>query len=220
MFAVYPMARSSLLSLAVVVLVAAAGLLYASGFFGTASTSTSSSSQLNTSSATSTVTSSIVYTSHVISFTSVDTSVDLGMSCSSIGGLPDPNCTPGAVDGNVTQANVGSTICVSGYTATVRPPTSYTNPRKVQSIQQYGYKDTNTSDYEYDHLISLELGGSPRDVRNLWAEPHYGNFTSFDKDGFENYLHHAICSGGMTLAEAQAEISTDWASYWVAAGRP
>ena len=36
--------------------------------------------------------------------------------------LPDPVCTPGAADPAVTQDNIDSTICTSGYTATVRPP--------------------------------------------------------------------------------------------------
>src|ERR1700687_1954524 len=44
--------------------------------------------------------------------------------------LPDPKCTPGAVDPSVTQDNIDSTICVSGYTKTVRPPVSVTEPQK------------------------------------------------------------------------------------------
>ncbi|MGW4529241.1 hypothetical protein [Amycolatopsis sp. NPDC004378] len=35
--------------------------------------------------------------------------------------LPDPACTPGALNPDVTQASIGSTICVSGWTATIRP---------------------------------------------------------------------------------------------------
>ncbi len=141
-------------------------------------------------------------------------------SCHSNGGLPDPKCTPGATNPDVAQANIQSTICVSGYTATIRPPTSYTNPLKVQSIRDYGYNDTNLSDYEEDHLIPLEVGGSPTSVLNLWAEPHYGSYTSTEKDGFENYLHAQVCSGSITLAEAQHEIATDWVKYWIAARRP
>src|ERR1035437_3933713 len=51
--------------------------------------------------------------------------------------LPDPNCTPGAIDPRVTQVNINSTICVSGYTATVRPSTSVTNKIKVEQMQAY-----------------------------------------------------------------------------------
>jgi hypothetical protein len=141
-------------------------------------------------------------------------------ACHSTGGLPDPNCTPGATNPGVTQDNIQSTICVSGYTATIRPPASYTNPLKVQSVHDYGYNDTNVSDYEEDHLIPLEVGGDPTSALNLWAQPRYGTYAAQDKDGFENYLHAQVCSGGMTLAEAQHEIATDWVRYWMTAGQP
>src|SRR2546426_4112782 len=87
--------------------------------------------------------------------------------CHAIGNvLPDPACTPGATDPRVTQENIGSTICVSGYTSTVRPPVSVTNPIKQERMQAYGFTDS-TANYELDHLISLELGGAPSDVKNL-----------------------------------------------------
>ena len=163
---------------------------------------------------------SMATTTHVITFSTTDTTVDTAWSCHSSGGLPDASCTPGAVDPTVNQDNIGNTICVSGYSSSVRPSTSYTAPRKISSILVYGFSDTNPSDYEYDHLISLELGGSPTDTRNLWPEPHFGEYTSTDKDGFENFLHRHICDGTVSLAQAQFEISTDWVSYWISAGRP
>jgi hypothetical protein len=102
--------------------------------------------------------------------------------------LPDSSCTPGSYNSDVTQSTIHSTICVSGWTSTVRPPTSYTNPLKVQGIADYGYSDANLADYEEDHLVPLELGGSPRDHGNLWPEPHYGTKTAYTKDGVENSL--------------------------------
>ncbi|MEV5720585.1 hypothetical protein AB0L41_42535 [Amycolatopsis mediterranei] len=66
--------------------------------------------------------------------------------------LPDPACTPGATNPDVTQATIGSTICVSGWTATIRPSTTYTNGLKKQGIIDYGYTDTSMSDYEEDHV--------------------------------------------------------------------
>ncbi len=39
--------------------------------------------------------------------------------------------SPGAVDPLVMQSNIKSTVCVSGYAAQVRPPTSYTNKLKA-----------------------------------------------------------------------------------------
>jgi hypothetical protein len=124
--------------------------------------------------------------------------------------LPDPSCTPGVYYSAVTQSNIHSTICVSGWTDTVRPPTSYTNPLKAQGIIDYGYSDTNMADYEEDHMVPLELGGSPRDTRNLWPEPHYGSQTAFSKDGVETKLKNAVCAGTITLSAARSAIKNNW----------
>jgi hypothetical protein len=95
-----------------------------------------------------------------------------GEASEQLPGEPDPSLTPGALNPAVTQATIQSTICVSGWTATIRPSESFTDALKVTQIGQYGYSDTSTADYEEDHLISLELGGAPADVRNLWPEPY------------------------------------------------
>jgi hypothetical protein len=124
--------------------------------------------------------------------------------------LPDSNCTPGSYNSNVTQSNIHSTICVSGWTDTVRPPTTYTNPLKAQGIIDYGYSDTNMSDYEEDHLVPLELGGAPRDPGNLWPEPHYGTKTAYTKDGTETKLKNAVCAGTITLSAARSAIKNNW----------
>jgi len=121
--------------------------------------------------------------------------------------LPDPSCTPGEIDPLVTEDNITTTICRSGYTQTVRPPVSYTNALKKQQITDYGYQDTRMGDYEEDHFISLELGGSPKDPKNLWPEPHP---SINEKDKIENYLHSEVCSGKLTLAQAQQEITKNW----------
>jgi hypothetical protein len=124
--------------------------------------------------------------------------------------LPDPSCTPGVYNPDVTQSTINSTICVSGWTATVRPPTSYTNPLKVQGIADYGYTNISTSAYEEDHFIPLELGGSPRDPGNLWPEPYAGTKTATTKDGVETKLKNAVCSGRITLSAARTAIKNNW----------
>jgi hypothetical protein len=78
-------------------------------------------------------------------------------SCHAIGtGLysrPDPTCTPGSLNPAVTQATIDQTICVEGWTATVRPPENITEEEKAASMAAYG--DTGSlGDYEYDHLLS------------------------------------------------------------------
>ena len=130
-------------------------------------------------------------------------------TCVSLNGLPDRNCTPGAIDPRVTQDNIQQTICVSGYTKTVRPSTSYTTPLKVRQMALYGWTGT-TSDYEEDHLISLELGGNPTDEKNLWPEPYNIPNGARAKDKVENLLHAQVCAGQMTLADAQTLIATNW----------
>jgi hypothetical protein len=132
------------------------------------------------------------------------------VSCHVRGQLPDSRCTPGAIDPAVTQANIHQTICVPGYTATVRPPDSYTGALKRSQLRAYGdYAGASLSGYEEDHLISLEIGGSPRSALNLWPEAHPASYT---KDGTENVLRAAVCSGKVTLAAAQHAIATDWAT--------
>jgi hypothetical protein len=121
--------------------------------------------------------------------------------------LPDPRCTPGAINPNVTQATIAATICTTGWTATIRPPASYTDKVKREQIAAYGDTDTHTRDYEEDHLVSLELGGAPDDPRNLWPEP---GASPNPKDKVENALHKAICAHHIDLTAAQAAIAQDW----------
>jgi len=115
--------------------------------------------------------------------------------CTSPLPLPDPKCTPGSYNANVTQSTINSTICVSGWTATIRPSTSYTNKPKAQGIIDYGYADTSTSSYEEDHLVPLEPGGNPTDPANLCPGPYYGSPTPKTKDGVETRLKNAVCAG-------------------------
>ncbi|MCO5967013.1 hypothetical protein [Actinoallomurus soli] len=126
--------------------------------------------------------------------------------------LPDPACQPGAINPDVTQETIGSTICVAGWTRTVRPPVAYTNALKARQIAEYGYSDTNPANYEEDHLIPLELGGAPRDPRNLWPEPRYdaGGGTAADKDEVENALRKKVCAGLTPLAAARTIMAVDW----------
>src|SRR5467141_630359 len=142
---------------------------------------------------------------------------------------PDPVATPGVVNPDITQANISATICNPAWsTRTIRPPVSYTNTLKQQQLATSRSKDKAPSHYEEDHFISLELGGHPRDPRNLWPEmwgtpatpltargpfpPHLVGAKS--KDAVENALHKEVCAGTLTLQEAQDIIRTDWFKYY------
>jgi hypothetical protein len=122
----------------------------------------------------------------------------------------DLHCTPGALNPAVTQASIGRTICRVGYTRAVRPSESITAPEKRASMRAYGLHRAPGS-YEYDHLISLELGGATNAARNLWPEP--GDSPNL-KDKVENRLHSEVCHGRMSLARAQRIISLGWVSYY------
>jgi hypothetical protein len=129
--------------------------------------------------------------------------------------LEDPKCTPGAISPAVTQANLKSTICRrGGYTSGIRPSTSVTGKEKELNAASYGFTGR-MGDAEYDHLISLQLGGDPNDYRNLWVEPadpghRKGAGVNNKKDPVETKLHTAVCKGQVTLAAAQQAIVTDW----------
>jgi hypothetical protein len=110
-----------------------------------------------------------------------------------------PALTPGVLNPDVTQETIGRTICSHGWTATVRPPTTYTNALKLEQIRRYGFAG-GPADYQEDHFISLELGGAPRDPRNLWPERRP---RAERVDSFENDLNAKVCSGELSLAEAQ-----------------
>jgi hypothetical protein len=119
---------------------------------------------------------------------------------------PDRHCTPGVASAAVTQANIAHTICRAGYSKSVRPSESVTEPEKLAAMSAYGDSGS-PREYEYDHLISLELGGAPNDLRNLWPEP---GGSPNPKDKLETRLHKLVCDGSMTLAAAQHAIAADW----------
>jgi hypothetical protein len=130
--------------------------------------------------------------------------------------LPDPHCTPGATNPRVTQADLARTICKSGYTASIRPPASITGREKRASEAAYGFTGK-ASTTEYDHLISLELGGDPNSSLNLWPEPNKARAAGVNnpKDHVENTLKTLICNAVhgkayLPLAKAQYLIATNW----------
>ena len=122
--------------------------------------------------------------------------------------VPDPVCTPGAI--LTTDASI---VCRPGYSSSVRN-VSVATKKKV--FAEYGIPYADHSDYEVDHLISLELGGS-NDISNLWPEAHNIENGSFVKDGLETHLHLEVCKGNISLVRAQAEISGNWMSTEFAA---
>jgi hypothetical protein len=125
--------------------------------------------------------------------------------CKALGPLPDPACTPGAVmtkdldvichHGTHERRHVEASVHKLAFTEY-----SYTFPKARGA-------------FEVDHLIPLELGGD-NVIENLWAEPASPRPGFHEKDKVENYLHAQVCSGAMTLDDAQKVIATDWLRVW------
>lgn len=128
--------------------------------------------------------------------------------------LPDPALTPGAINSDVTQANIQSTVCVKGYTKTIRPPAHFTNKLKKRQMREYGYADRNPKHYEEDHLIALSIGGASDDPRNLWPEPRKSEWGAKKKDRLEFVLYKMVCNQEISLADAQHAMATNWIEAW------
>ena len=131
---------------------------------------------------------------------------------------PKSDLTPGKEDPRVSRDNIAENICNKAWsTASVRPRTSVTSKIKRQTMPAYGFTDA-PNHYELDHLISLQNGGCPDCVENLWPEA-YGDKDhpltqnerakwnrenpdstevlpgALEKDLVENHIHDEICFG-------------------------
>jgi hypothetical protein len=115
---------------------------------------------------------------------------------------PDSVMTPGAV------LDVADTdICTPGYSSRVRHVTAQT---KREVYAEYGVTVHAPGDYEVDHLISLEIGGS-NSIKNLWPESYLTRpWNAHVKDKLENRLHRMVCDHTISLKTAQDAIAKDW----------
>ncbi len=135
--------------------------------------------------------------------------------------LPDPACTPGAVNPTVTTEVLQNpsfrTICVRSQATT--------ESQKASTYQFYGipHPPQNTGAHqtcELDHLISLELGGADT-LDNIWPQCGPDGVTLSEryfkqKDGVENYLAKQVREGKITLEDAQRGIASDWTQFLAA----
>jgi len=121
-------------------------------------------------------------------------------------GLPDSACSPG----DIIKTAPKDVICKQGYARSVR---NVPDSEKNQVYAEYGITSHAPGQYEVDHLVSLELGGS-NDISNLWPEAASPKPGFHEKDKVENYLHDQVCSGAITLKQAQIEIATNWLAVY------
>jgi hypothetical protein len=118
------------------------------------------------------------------------------------GFLPDPAKTPGVALPGVTAADV----LRPGYAKSIR---DVAEAEKARVFAEYEIREHQPGEYEIDHLISLELGGS-NDIKNLWPEPYHGAWNAHMKDRLEGVLHQMVRDGRISLAQAQHEEATNW----------
>ena len=116
----------------------------------------------------------------------------------------------GALNPDVTQDTIAQTICVAGYTKSVRPAASYTSDVKRMLVARAGMNPTIAQNYELDYIIPLALGGHPTDRHNIALQIVEGKNGARRKDRIEAKLQCLVCSGQVTIADAQREILTDW----------
>ena len=115
-----------------------------------------------------------------------------------------------ALNPDVDEDTIDKTICLSGYTKTVRPATSYTKGVKQKLMREAGIDAARIGDYELDHIVPLTLGGHPRKLSNLQLQPWDGPHGAHMKDILEERLHQLVCHGRLDLTDAQVCIAQDW----------
>jgi hypothetical protein len=132
--------------------------------------------------------------------------------------IPDPICTPGAVNPTVAEDVLRNpsfrTACVRGHATTEH--------EKAETYRWYrvahpGHNTGQNQTCELDHLVSLELGGADT-LENIWPQcgpPNVALRQRYfkQKDAVENYLARQVKRGRMNLSEAQKGIATDWTQY-------
>jgi hypothetical protein len=132
--------------------------------------------------------------------------------------LPDPSCTPGAVNPTITTKILQDP---EFHTSCVREQAS-SRTEKNATYDFYGipHPDHNsgqTQICELDHLISLELGGADT-VDNIWPQCGPDGVALSErffkrKDAVENFLAKQVRDGKISLSDAQKGISSDWTQF-------
>ena len=111
---------------------------------------------------------------------------------------------------DVRQGTIAQTICVPGYTSSVRPSTTYTNGLKLRLTHEQSIPSETAGSFELDHRIPLALGGHPRNPKNLTLQPWDGEDGAKKKDRLERRLQVLVCAGSLQLDMARRAIFVNW----------
>jgi hypothetical protein len=136
--------------------------------------------------------------------------------------IPDPQCTPGAVNPTITVDVLANpafrTCCIrNDVTSEAEKKQTYEWYRIAEPSDNFGSNQM----CELDHLVPLELGGADT-LDNIWPQCGPDGLSLNDryfkkKDTVENYLAAQVKAGNMALQDAQRGIATDWTQYLGAA---
>jgi hypothetical protein len=132
--------------------------------------------------------------------------------------IPDPNCTPGAINPTLTIAVLKdpsfTTRCIrDAATQEQEKATTYEWYNLPRPSENSGENQI----CELDHLISLELGGADT-LDNIWPQCGPSGVALpqrffKEKDMVENFLAMQVREGRMDLSQAQRGIATDWTQF-------
>ena len=116
------------------------------------------------------------------------------------------------LDPRVTPETLAGTVCVHGYTRTVRPAWRWLRRLKERALAGIGRGPEDAGAYQLDHVVPLVLGGAPADPANLQLQERS---EAKKKDHVERVLGCLVCKGEIALHEARAVLGHgDWRQGW------
>ncbi len=124
--------------------------------------------------------------------------------------FPDNATTPGLANRKVTQGNINKTICNARWLKAQQPSAGYLDKEKNRQLARVTFANTDPKAFEEDHRIPIELGGHPRDAKNLWPQSTTIEWNAAAKNKLETYVHGEVCAKRMKLADARAIFQRDW----------
>jgi hypothetical protein len=110
-------------------------------------------------------------------------------------------------DPAVTQETLAMTVCVPGYTQSIRHRARLLSRHKLALLADAGLTPEAAADFRLDHILPLTLGGNPHALSNLALQPLA---LSYRKDRIERKLGCLVCTGQISLDDAQSAILEDW----------
>ena len=136
--------------------------------------------------------------------------------------IPDPQCTPGAINPTLTLDVMMSSTFRTGCVRN----NATTEDQKAETYSWYGSQkpanNTGATQYcELDHLVPLVIGGADT-LDNIWPQCGPDQVTLNErffkqKDCVETYLAVQVRAGEIPLEAAQQGIASDWTQYLDAA---